>query len=366
MDKVKINSFQFFTLLVLFELGSAIVVSVGLEAKQGAWATILLGMTGGIAIFCIYYLLHKQYPDKPLTDYVNAIVGKYIGTVISFLYIVYFLYIAARVLRDFGDLLLTSTLPETPLFVINLVMIIVIVYVLFLGLEVMARMSEFFFIFLILNGLFANFLIFFSGIINLKNLFPILGEGVGTIIKTAFPVGFTFPFGEVIVFTMILPLLNKEKTALKTGIIGIVVSGLLIAYTTMLNVVVLGAEVSRVSTFPLLMTVGKIEVAEFLERLDALVVVTLVLTMFFKISIFMYAGLSGIKSVLKLNSFRTFVFPVGLLTALCSITIAGDFSEHLKEGVDIVPYYLHLPFQAGIPIMLLLIALFRKKMMKKS
>jgi spore germination protein KB len=52
--KRKIHPIQLFTLMVLFELGSAVVVGLGLEAKQDAWLAILFGMMGGIVLFSLY------------------------------------------------------------------------------------------------------------------------------------------------------------------------------------------------------------------------------------------------------------------------------------------------------------------------
>ena len=102
----KISPFQLFCLMYLFELGSAIVVGLGLQAKQDAWLAILLGMVGGLCLFQIYHYLYLQFPNQQLTSYITTILGKFIGLPISIIYCLYFLYIAARVLRDFGDLLI--------------------------------------------------------------------------------------------------------------------------------------------------------------------------------------------------------------------------------------------------------------------
>ncbi|OIJ12023.1 spore gernimation protein KB [Anaerobacillus alkalilacustris] len=364
MEKAKINPFQLFVLMTLFELGSAIVISIGIDAKQDAWITILFGLCGGLFIFLIYYYLYMQFPDLPLTEYITKIVGNFLGRLIGVLYILYFLYIGTRVLRDFGDLLLTSTLPETPLFVINLLMIATICYVLYLGIEVLARTGEFFLLVLLLMGLISVLLIVFSGILDFSNLLPILGNGWKPVIYATFPVVFNFPYGEIIVFTMLLPYLNKQSTTLKVGLLALLFSGMLITSTTIINIAVLGVDITARSTFPLLTTVGKIRVLEFLERLDALVVVTLVVGMFFKVAVFVYAGVIGITEMFKLSNHQKVVLPIGLIVLFSSLTIASNFSEHMEEGLYIVPYFLHLPFQVYLPLLFFSITLVRKKLKK--
>ncbi|MGM0879344.1 MAG: GerAB/ArcD/ProY family transporter, partial [Bacillota bacterium] len=101
MEKAKVSAIQLFAMMFLFELGSALVVSLGSDAKKDAWLTILLGLCGGIVLFFIYYFLFRQYPNLPFTGYARKIFGKYLGWMIGLLYTVYFLYAAARNLRDF-------------------------------------------------------------------------------------------------------------------------------------------------------------------------------------------------------------------------------------------------------------------------
>src|SRR4051812_36118320 len=126
MEMAKISGFQLFVLVVLFEMGSAILLGIGAHVKQDAWIAILFGLAGGIIVFFIYYRLYMYYPDLPLTSYLQKILGKWFGRIIGLLYIVYFIYLASRVLRDFGELLTTTIYNSTPLFVINALMIITI------------------------------------------------------------------------------------------------------------------------------------------------------------------------------------------------------------------------------------------------
>src|SRR3954462_4028949 len=126
MEKAKVSGSQMFVLVVLFEMGSAILVGLGAGAKQDAWMTVLLGLAGGLLLFFVYYRLYLFYPDLPFTGYIQKVTGKWIGRLIGFLYVVYFIYCGTRVLRDFGELLTSTIYANTPLFVINTLMIITI------------------------------------------------------------------------------------------------------------------------------------------------------------------------------------------------------------------------------------------------
>jgi len=53
MEKAKIKASQMFILVVLFEMGSAILVGLGVSAKQDAWISMLLGLAGGLLFFLV-------------------------------------------------------------------------------------------------------------------------------------------------------------------------------------------------------------------------------------------------------------------------------------------------------------------------
>ncbi|MGW8264489.1 spore gernimation protein KB, partial [Bacillus sp. LR--39] len=43
-----------------------------------------------------------------------------------------------------------------------------------------------------------------------------------------------------------------------------------------------------------------------------------------------------------------------------------NFSEHLNEGLNVVPLYIHLPFQLLFPLFLFIVAVWKKKRREKS
>lgn len=363
MDKEKISPFQLFCLMYLFELGSSIVVGVGMQAKQDAWLAILLGMISGLVLFLIYSYLFFRFPNQTLTSYIPKLVGKYIGVPLSFIYVLYFLYISARVLRDFGDLLITSTLRQTPLLIVNGLMMLLITYGIWKGIEVIGRTSELVFLLMLLLGFIGLVVIVFSGIIKMENLFPVLENGWKPVLSTVFKQTYTFPFGEMIVFTMILPYLNKPHLGRRVGLFAMLASGIVLSVTIAIEISILGPLAAAVNHFPLLETISRVNIANFIQRLDVIVVATLILGVFIKIMIFFYAGFVGfveIFSITKKNHITYCIFALGILILISSILIARNFTEHIQIGLKWVPLYLHLPLQTGVPFILFTIALIRK------
>ncbi|SFJ81135.1 spore germination protein KB [Halobacillus dabanensis] len=361
MEKAKVSGWQLFVLMLLFELGTAIVINPGLDAKKDAWLAVLLGMIIGLLLFVVYFALYRLYPDLSLIGYGKKILGKYAGMSLGILYLFYFLYIAIRDLRDFGELLTASTYIYTPIFVINTIMILSVAFVLWHGIEVLARTGEFFFVILMLVGVVGTSLVLFSGQIDINQLRPILENGWMPIISTL-PATTTFPFGEIIVFTMLLPYLNHPRLCLKAGLSAMSISGVLLTWVVAMDIAVLGIYVASRSAFPLLSAIGLIDMAGLFQRLDVAVVLTLIIGGFFKIAIFFYAALISATELFHVKKYTSLIFPLSIIVLLSSMSVASNSVDHIKKGVELVPFHIHLPLQVGVPIILLAIALIRRRM----
>ncbi|MBZ5753214.1 GerAB/ArcD/ProY family transporter [Metabacillus rhizolycopersici] len=364
MEKAKISIIQLFAMMFIFDLGTALVISYGIDAKKDAWLAILLGMFGGIVFFFIYYFLFRQYSNLPLTGYTRKIFGKYLGWIIGLLYIIYFLYTINQNIRSFGELLVSSTMPETPLLVITILLVLTICYVLYLGIEVLGRTAEVFIVILILFGLLGNLLVFFSGNIEINNIQPFFEYGWKPILTTALFETSPFPFGQMVVFTMLLPYLNRPELVKKVWLSALITSGLSLCWTASLNIAVLGIEEVERSTFPLLITIGKVNLFNFIQRLDAIVVFTLLITVFFKISIFFYCALIGIVDLFKLKNHQQIILPIGCILIFGSM-MASNFSEH-KEKDEYLDNYISVYFYIIIPLLMLLVTLIRNRFKRKD
>ncbi|TKH04323.1 spore gernimation protein KB [Peribacillus simplex] len=366
MEKANISGYQLFVLIFLFEMGSALLVPLAGEAKQAAWLVILIAMIGGFLLFFIYYGLFQYYPDQLLTEFVRNILGNFLGRIVAFLYILYFIYLSARVLRDFGDTLLTFAYPHIPLFVANAVFILVVVYTVRKGIEVLTRTGELFFVLENLLLITFFFLIIASGMIHLNNLKPVIEMSGTEMVKMAFTKTVFFPFGEIIAFLMIFPYLNEPQRLKKIGIWSLATSGIFLAIIMAVNVAVLGVDLTTRSQYPLLSLIQSIEVAGFLERLDVYFLFLLMIGGFIKISVFTYVAVTGTANVFKVKQPSRLAYPVGMVILLISIIMSSSYTEHIYEGLDAVPNYIHLPFQVIIPLLLLIIAFFKNRKKKKG
>ncbi|MFC0275019.1 GerAB/ArcD/ProY family transporter [Metabacillus herbersteinensis] len=361
MENSKISSYQLFTLIVVFVIGTTVIFPLAADAKQAAWISILLAMFCGLPLLIIYCYLNRQYPNLLLTDYCKKILGKYIGTTIGIFYILFFLYGASRDVRDAMELA-PLFLHGTPISAIGIVFMVPILYGLYLGIEVISRTIEIFFVYLVITVVLMIIFVFFSDIVKLENLLPVLEPGWETIIRTTINEAWMAPFGEIICFTMIFAYLNKPELQLKVGIAGVICGGLVLAFIHLLTIAVLGEHIRSHSLAPLLKMVQKIDIANFIQRLDAIFMIWLVVNDFFKVTIFMYAAVIGGATIFKLSK-NLLIIPFGLIVFFTSIFFTGSYTTHMAQS-DIVLKYVYPIFSVYIPLLLFIVCFIRQKLNK--
>jgi spore germination protein KB len=355
----KISLWQLFIVILLSNLGSSIVVNIGAEAENNVWIAIIIACITGLLFVLVYLKLLYWFPNKNLYEILSLCFGKWLGRLMGLLYISYFFLIASFVLRDFGELMVSTIYSRTPIEFIHITMILLVLYLVILGLEVLARSVEIFTPYAMLFLIFLGVGVLFSGVIKLENLSPILQDGVMQVIKPAMIELLHFPFLEFIAFMVIIPYVSKFQLAAKVSIAAYLVSGIFLVYSSLLQVTTLGVLKSRVN-FPLLSVARQISLLNFIERVDLLIVFIMMLGIIVKVSVLFYGGLKGLEHLFKIP-YRSFGFPMAMLIALFSILIAEDYPTYIEKGLIVITYYFQSFLHLVVPLTLFIVGFFKKK-----
>ncbi|PHS35061.1 MAG: hypothetical protein COA82_05875 [Alkaliphilus sp.] len=346
--KVQISTIQFSVLLMGFLLGSTMIIVPGSYAKQDAWIAYIIAWFGGILLFSAYVLLASRHPRKNLVQINRLLLGRGLGSFVSLLYIWYFIHLAALVLRNFGEYTLTINLDQTPLWFVIVCYVITVTYSVRSGLEVTARTAE----------LIVPFIFLFQIVITLaliphvdfSNFKPVMGDGITPILKASFSVLF-FPFGETVVFLMIIPFLNQQKKLNKTYSLSFFLAGLLLLILIVKDIGVLGGYGLDRKMFPPHMSIKHISAI----NLDPLIGVIFFISGGTKICVCFIAASLGIAQLTESNDHRPFVLPLAIILVGLSIWVYESAPEMMHWAIEIWGYY-SIPFQVIIPITLLIIS----------
>ncbi len=346
--KIKISALQLFLLIIALIFSDIPIVNNTRFAMQDAWLAYLIGMLMGIGIITIYIGIARMHMGKNLVEILQDTFGKTIGTVAALLYLWYFLHIAAIVLRVYSEYMVVVNYFETPKLFIMICLMIIIVYNLRKGFEVVGRVSEL----SIPLMAFSVIVLFFLLASSFKFDFirPFLKEGLAPVLRVAWGIA-TYPFGELIILLMIFPYLNEQNKLARTTYLGVAAGGILLFLIIIRDLLVLGPNLLSILVFPanvstaLLPTVG----------LEPLISINLLIGGLGFLCVYIHSATLAIAQIFKIQEHRIFILPIVSLIIGLSIWLYDNISEMFAFLHRVYAYYSIL-FQIVIPLIILLVS----------
>ncbi|WP_252433659.1 GerAB/ArcD/ProY family transporter [Peribacillus butanolivorans] len=361
LEKGKIGSRQLTILVILYTVGDSILVIpsiVASEAKQNGWVSGIFSVAiAPLLVVFLYDALRKCYPDLTLVEYSQKILGKWLGIAISLLFISYFFISTATYLREIGDFMTSQIMPDTPIQVIMFLFMSIVLMSARLGLEPLARSAEILFPFVVI--LLSSLMILLLPEIKFQNLQPVWEGGLKPVIRGSIPF-IVFPFIESVAVLMILPFVSQKDRIRKSLFVGQLLAGSVLIIITMLAILVLGVDLTAKEIYPSYKLAQKINIANFLTRLEAILAIIWFITIFFRFSLFFYVTVLGLAQTLKLQDYRPLVFPFGMILLVFTLIMAPNTVYYSNFILDIWPFYA-MTFGFLLPLLLLTIAKVHKK-----
>jgi len=362
----RLSNYQLFTITVLFQTGTTVIFGFSSAAGRDAWISVLLSALLGSMAILLYLALMRMHPGLTLVEWYPRQFGRWIGTPIAWMYPLLLIYDAGRGLGDLRDLIPTTILPMTPPEVILGIFILAVAYVLFCGIESLGRLGEVWLPVLLVALILELILIFSSDIVYIEKLQPMAGQGWGRIWNTVWPLGITQTFGETIGLAMIWPLVKQPEKIMRTTMAATLLVGFFIALLDAIAIAVLGEATFSRSIYPLYVLIQQIDIADFIQNLDALGVMYFLTTTFFKISIHLFGAIYGFQKLMHVKNNRIFIIPIVVIVLYLGLTMASSVVDHIDAGLKVLPYNLWIPLFLVLPSILFMVALIRRKWGKEQ
>lgn len=359
MRREQINVKQFMWLLInerIFHSAMFLMSVTSTDVGRDAWISEIFAALGGVGLLWLVSALVLRFPRQSIIEYAPKVVGTLPGKLVGFLYIWFCLHLVMITFRDFGELVTSIVMPETPIEVVMAVLAIAVGYGVKRGIEVIARVNEFFL------PISIGTMVFIVGAVakdmDLRSLKPILEKGL------ALPmIGAATPFAlfgvDVAVTTMLVPLVDRPEGTRRAATAAFLIDGILGLLMTTAVLAVFGAQEARRLNFPVYELVRMISIGDFLERIDVLVLGIWINMVFVKAAVFFYLGTVSMARWFNLRDYRPLVTPLGVLMVALSLRLFDnlpDLVAFFKPRV-MLPYTLPVAFV--VPVFILVITLIR-------
>lgn len=316
-------------------------VVTGSGGRDG-WMIVLPGLTVGIPYGLMVFSLRERYPCKNLLQISEIVVGKWIGKIIGFIYILITGYFGGLLLAEVGDIFERSILPLTPRWVFCIGGLLLVIYLVGTGIEVFARFSE------VVFPMIGIALVLTVGLsiprIEQGELMPILSEGVKPLFFGALKV---MPYAmEYILFLAgILPFLPTDKQELgqlKTGVWrAIFLVGCLDMLVASIQILVFGPT-ETIRLVDGLLVLGKmVELSRTVAGIESLFLGVWLGALVIKVGALFFMATWGLETVFSLKGLK-WILAVGAVF----LGIALGFSKGPAVIMEaaLVDEYLILPF----------------------
>jgi spore germination protein KB len=322
-----------------------------------AWITVaiifILVLPFGYAV----QFLGLRFPDQNLVEYSIELLGPWIGRGVALIFVVFFLYLSGVVVREFGVFLVTAVMPSTPEVVFNTLLVLLAAYGVYLGLEVIARVTELIFPISLAAGL----VIFLMALpeMDFYQLQPVMAHSFPSILRTSM-VLLAF-ITEGIVALMLIPNMNKKRQAALwlPPVVSLLLFFSLIIVVAGAIALMGGHETARL-VFPVYEFAKTVHLGGFIERIESLMVGIWVTTVGLKLMVLFYGTVTALAETCNLKDYRPLVLPTGVLLVALSILIFPD-AVAIRHFLAHTWPAMSLTVSLGILVLLWAVSLVRKK-----
>lgn len=331
---------------------------------EGGW---LSPVWGGIVACIVMYVISKltlRFQGESFVEYGARILGSerhpWIGRVIGFPFficaIVMWALVTGMVARVFGEVVITTLLPRTPLEVVIGTMLIVCFLIVMHDVEVLARVNEFLLPLILIPILLIAISSFKSA--EIDNLLPLFHFDVGSMLKGTLSAASSYLGVEImLVFSdRLTPAPNK---LVMLNSIGVAIPVVVYTLITIAGISVFGVKELGMLTWPTLELVKTTEVpGAILERVESLFLAVWVVAVFTTVGNFYYAAVRTTTKVFRVSSQRwiaslllPFIYFISM--KIPNLKALFEYQGLLGKAVGI--------FAFTVPLCFLLLAILRKQ-----
>ncbi|WP_340012908.1 GerAB/ArcD/ProY family transporter [Paenibacillus sp. FSL K6-1318] len=336
----------------LFTLPREVVHAV---KSADAWLSVILGGCVTLLLAWMMIRLSRKFPGMNFYEFVQQIVGTWIGKIVSLVVIAYYIHLGSYEMRAMEEVTSFFLLEGTPWWAIQALFVWISLYLCMEGTDVIAKVCQI----IVPITIVIYLLILLLGVKNfdVSTLRPFLSKGMSPVFHGMSTTTLAFSGSEIMLF--ILAKMEKPEKAVRIMGWGLGVAIVLYTTATILCIGAFTAEGVTTRVWPFFDLTRSVEVENLpLERFESLLLSIWVLEIFATFNIAFYCAALGLSHVTKLSYARSLciLLPIMLIVS----RVPRDINELFQMGRYIGKANLIL--FSGLSLILLLISRWRSKL----
>lgn len=355
--KRDITTIQAMAVVISSIIGVGVLRLPKMAAVAGhSGAPLLTVLAVGLAYFglLLITLLGMRFPNSTMIQYSEQIIGKWLSGLFTLLIIAFFFSLTSLAAEEFGTVVITSVLLNTPLEVTVVVMLLLAAIAAQHDIRTFTYIHLFYTPMILAPGLLIVFLSLRNA--NLLYILPITGNAHNQVFTGILMIAALFQCSFV--YTMVIPRMRRPRRAMLAGVWSFVIAGGFYVLIVTATVSVFGPNETQKLIWPTLELAKTTALpANVLERLDVAFLAVWVTAVFTTLLTSYYLTIQFLAQLLKLQNHRKLTYV--LLPLIFTMTLLIKNVIQLYDVIKIVSQ-LGLCVTVGYPLILLIIAIARK------
>lgn len=361
MENHKINfveaSFLVVTVIIthlMLDLPNALIKTVGSASILNAIYISVLALV----FFFIVRKLFSPFEGNNILHVAEFLGGKILKKILSIIYIVYFVFITAMLIRNFCDTLRLIYFPHAVLWSVLGAIVLVAVIVNHMGAGSVIKANTFIIPPILLTIAITGFSLI--GRFEPNRVFPLMGYGFE---KTfIYGAGNIYAFSGLIYIYLLRPNLENYKDFTKLGVTSIVISSIFLVICVSALLMMFPYLASGNETLSIYISTRVIEYGKFMQRADALYMFVWIFDCFSYLSVMILYIKNIATQAVEIKKSNLVSIVIGSIIFILALLPQNSVQVEYIEGT--VYKYLSLIVVFGLSFVVLLFGYIKKKIFR--
>jgi spore germination protein KB len=356
---LKLTRTQMMWLVFSINVGLPIYLSGTIKiVKQDAWISLALTGAAGFISIILATANAKHYPGQTFIEFSQEVLGTWLGRLVVLPYLAFWMLSLGNILRSVAGFIMMALFHETPITLVIIAFFVAVVFTVATnGITTLGRCAE-------LMGPFIAFMFLLIYVLSWSNLdFTLLlpvatDSGPLELLKGTF--NMMELYGDAYLIVMVYGFLNKQTQAIPRIYVGFGLAMGMMILTTIFIVLTFGPGLAAKMQYPLYELVRYIEVGEFLQRMEVVMIGLWIFSSFIKLSFYLFCISYGTAQWLGVRKWKLLILPISVL----AVWGAGITTNMLSSRTLLLRYInpVMIPILYFIlPLLLWIIILIRKR-----
>jgi spore germination protein KB len=351
---------QLVWIIVTTEVNALIGITISpaiLISKQDTWLSMLVGGGLGLVLTLLVVHLSTLHPNQTLTQFSQALLGKWLGRLIVIPYLIAWYTLSAYLLREFTSFLQPILIDRTPLWIIMILLLGLMVYLTCsAGITGIGRLCQ-------IVGPIIIFVLIVCFILNIgnadwHNLLPVyVDSGWVNILKGSLRPSFWFagPFTLLVIISF----MQNPQKAIAKSMLGVGINIFMVLTATLMVLMVFGPNLAAKIRFSYFMYVRTIDILNFIQNLDIFTIFIWIFGVTIQLSLYLFVASYETAQWFNVKEWKKIIWFGAPAIFLMAILIPNELFLATYEK-----FWASVIFPVcgiGIPLLLWIVSVVKKK-----